>query len=1035
MSIVVPNKLKSKTGRIQSVFTVDDAFPVVGQIVTLKSKMKWAESCRWLTNDGVNAIDITDTTFLNQESTTELIPLIAGSHYQRCMARNSWSTTSADAGAKNSSKWLYAKALSLEPFFDVAVSKEVIRCDGEVSNIIITTKNGFVPTTGAGSSIEVKVYAENTTTGPVATLNSTTFTNETVKGVVVYTCTIPFSLTGAANRGIYDFEVAFTSPAALTFTKRINKLVSVTPSLSDKSAPSTLFSTVNTTLAYTSYLGAVKKQFTADIYRVTGTDRYYAELVLPRGEELTCFYDAIDISVFPAGTTLILKDDPLEPVGYARRCLLKGNNDSSVSAASGTPNTSWENPLIITIDQATAYHIPFIYYSGVSFSGNVRHVVFDGRGYQNISKGIHVHKYSEEVWGQTAIWAVNGSSNVEYFEMEIYNNDFAGIFAKTDPTVDRPWYWFGSGFIFDRFCLHHCHLHDIYGEGMYLGYFSASPHTEGATTYRAHSMENTRIYRNNIEDIGYDGLQLNNARNSEICYNTLSNVGWRREQDQASGMSCSFAGKIYNNTIKGFSGVGIQINPLGELDIFNNTLSEGSEGVGTIHFLWSQDVPENIQDGDPLTVPNTSTHIYIYNNILISRASAFNARNTVQFHSVYIRDNFIVYKTVLATGQEDATIAIWEGLMEGNVALQKTIIDYTDLDETYYFGDSANSDFKVSDESTLGFQGVGTRFSHDMNGYTQMIPGYFPIGPFQGTTRNEALVNGEATLNGLSINSGAPTTSTPNVSVTFDTLGTPAFYRLAESLVAIEAAPWIAWTGSTVSYTIASGTPGVKTIYGQVQKSSIDSVIDSDTITIAYAKTVVGFGVGTPGDNTTLVDGTETLNIICYDAYEGRANVALVDVDGNASATFVTKPSEYPAAPVGATITDMIACYQPTFAVPESGVYPDAAIGLHWGPRTSNITDNWAIVCFKDLVPGTYTVRILEGTSNAYTLMDYSLQNYVVNNMGITPVITSVNNNTEMTEITDVTVDVDGILSIYFFNDGNKYYQPGVNLVEFIRTA
>ena len=839
--------LKVSIGKVLASALIDNYFPLVGESIRIDATTKWGQTSEWqIQNGGGQTVNSAGSLLHNRDS-KEVDIVGPGELRQRFIGRNSLFSAAVQ-------KTVYAMAAQGLPYFDVKADKEIVRTDSEVSRICIYPENGY---TGA-HTVVIRVYRENEESNPVAT-----FTNVTQGEGYEYA---EFFVSKPSDRGIYDVEVdvADTSTGT-TFSKRINKLITVTPRLAPEPADRTAgYRDIPSTKCFTTYSGNQQRQFYIRLWENTGYGLSYAEMVVPAGQQdnLSSYYDSIDISVLPAGTTLVLLDDPEEPdPGYARRLSLKGNSPTSISNKNGTPNFTWEAPLVITFNRNTPYEIPFRNYSGISFDGNCRNIVLDGRGYKNIRKGLYIHRYSPKEFAETNVFLLNGTAEVELFELELCDNDFTGIMAKTDPDVNRPWYWFGN-WEMNRLLIHHCHIHHTHGEGFYIGYFT--PETKTGTnsageqvSYRAHALTNTRIYRLVMEHNGYDAMQLSNARDAEVCYNELYDCAWRGDKDQMSGISIqSISGKCYNNIIKGHNGPAIQVGPLGDVEVFNNIVSGGSEGTGFIQFLFSVDTPEQDPDGSHT---ENRMRILIHNNTVICNGVALNGRNTSQIMGVYTQDNFIVYKTVRFGNMAAGTIEQWEKQASGNVWIDSAVIDYGAVDG-YGIADSENGIMHISADSPLIQGGEGDYFKFDFRGYKNWFPSTYPVGAYMGKYRTPNIEIISLTLNSLLLNGGASMTYLPDLNVRMNYTGGAKEYRIGLQPDLADAS-WQKMTPD-ITYTL-NGTYGQHRVYAQVRNNTEISEIVSAEIEYIYMPTILT-GISVNGGATSTIFDRITVDM-AYD--------------------------------------------------------------------------------------------------------------------------------------------------------------------------
>lgn len=814
-------KIKAGIGNVRLSTVVSNSFPLVGDTVRLSSSMKWAQNINFKTEASAGIIAEENRIGISQYETKEVVVGSEGELRQTLTAGNSIS-------AKEEVKYIYAIEPRTEPYYDLSATKEIIRIDGEVTRVKLTSENGY--DFMRPSAIVIKIYRENDYTEPVKTLVNADFT---------ITKTEMISVDIAIDkRGIYDVIADYTdSESELTISKQINKLITVTPALAPRPTPEQIESNDYTTQNTIEYFdtGNVRKRFTDKIYE-TAPGKYYIEWIMPKGQDNTGWYPALDISGYPAGSTLVLKYDPaMNGEKYHMRLLLKGNKPCAESAENGTPNFTYDLPLVITFDQDAPFTIWGVYYSALAYDSNIRNTVIDGRGYHSLEKGLRIDRYSPDLYFEDCMMLLNGTSDVEIFEVEMCNTGFTAVMSKTDPDPNRPWHWRGN-FVQDNFIWHHSHVHDTSGEGFYIGYFS--PDTQKKTNssgqaveFQPHALDHVRIYRNLFENLGYDGMQLSNSFNSEVCYNTIINGGMKNEMNQASGISIqSMGGKIYNNLVTGYNGPGLQAGPLGDLEIFNNVINNGKGGGGAIQFLWGNDCPDQNPDGTGI---NNTTNVLIHNNVLMSDYICINSRNTTQFRKVFVHDNFISYRGAVVGGQTTETMELWKQQMRGNTIYKYSEITPEVLGELK-IADLANNNLQISASSPMASVGEGKYFKFDFRGYKNWYPNVFPAGAFMGQYRDPAIFIPVLRLNNIILNDGASETYLPVLTVRFDYDGKAGKYRIGLQSDLSEAEWFDLSDNITYPLDVEYGT---KTVYAQLGGVTEVSEVVSKTIEYIYVPT------------------------------------------------------------------------------------------------------------------------------------------------------------------------------------------------------
>jgi len=191
--------------------------------------------------------------------------------------------------------------------------------------------------------------------------------------------------------------------------------------------------------------------------------------------------------------------------------------------------------------------------------------------------------------------------HAEIDHIEVDASNFAAIMCKVDPSSsdckagDRRY----DGFVMEGISIHHNHLHDVVGEGIYLGnsfYRGDSTHYCGNNAncnfapcggvQYPHEVRDIHVYENLIEATGWDGIQIGSAvtgclveqnvvrdwgtqeqssQNHGIQVGDGSSCTVRRNLLVSGGVGMQIAGiggsLVHDNVIVGHKGFGIYVNP------------------------------------------------------------------------------------------------------------------------------------------------------------------------------------------------------------------------------------------------------------------------------------------------------------------------------------------------------------------------------------------------------------------------------------------------------------------------------------------
>ena len=176
------------------------------------------------------------------------------------------------------------------------------------------------------------------------------------------------------------------------------------------------------------------------------------------------------------------------------------------------------------------------------------------------------------------------SSDIEVNNVEIYQADFAGIMAKTDPTCESDTQ--AGNFTLENLNIHHNWIHNTQrGEGMYLGYTGLYRTLVCDGTEQKvypHDLQGLRVQHNVVHNSAAEGIQANSlTRDTVISDNQVSLYGqdpfaaYQNNGIQIGGDQVLLA----NNVIDTGSGNGV-IAIGKDIRIENNTIvNAGSYGI------------------------------------------------------------------------------------------------------------------------------------------------------------------------------------------------------------------------------------------------------------------------------------------------------------------------------------------------------------------------------------------------------------------------------------------------------------------------
>lgn len=244
---------------------------------------------------------------------------------------------------------------------------------------------------------------------------------------------------------------------------------------------------------------------------------------------------------------------------------------------------------------------------------NVKYFKVTGSG-SSQKYGFVVNGVSKKLSSGLAIG--KGCTDYEAERFEITGSE-VGVMAKVNPdceTENQAPY-----FEIRNVKLHDLYIHDVIGEGMYIGN-TAPGGTE--TVCNGNTMNllpprihNLKIYNVTTQNTGWDGIQVASApENVEIFNNKVYNYGTTNKGSQQAGIILGGLsnGKVYNNTVIKGTGNGIELFGTGLSYIYNNIVVDaGRDGTAV-----GQDAI--FIDDRPTKPDYTPLQAYVFNNTVVN---------------------------------------------------------------------------------------------------------------------------------------------------------------------------------------------------------------------------------------------------------------------------------------------------------------------------------------------------------------------------------------------------------------------------------
>jgi hypothetical protein len=252
------------------------------------------------------------------------------------------------------------------------------------------------------------------------------------------------------------------------------------------------------------------------------------------------------------------------------------------------------------------------------------------------------------------------STNFEINNVEVYNNGFAGIMAKTDPTCDNA--TIRGNFTMKNVSIHDNYVHDTGGEGMYVGNsFYEKGMSLSCGVRLPHIIDGLKIYNNKITNPGWEAIQVGCALYGAYVYNnTITNYGAKNEPYQNNGIQFSEGTKgiCYGNLIKGGHGIAVNIVGYGDSFVHDNIIvNAGSYGIfcderNAVGLAGFRIVNNTIINSKNDGIRNYGDHVpnVMVNNIIVNPGSYTSYTYPRSGNDAYI---YLLNKTMIVTSSNN----------------------------------------------------------------------------------------------------------------------------------------------------------------------------------------------------------------------------------------------------------------------------------------------------------------------------------------------------------------------------------------------
>lgn len=187
-----------------------------------------------------------------------------------------------------------------------------------------------------------------------------------------------------------------------------------------------------------------------------------------------------------------------------------------------------------------------------------------------------------KVWGGPAAYgikirngalAITKSHHITADNIEISGGS-VGVYCKQDYDAADPETW-QPGYVMRKIKLTNLWVHDVDGEGMYVGHTSPDGVEYNGVKRVPIRLDSVEISNCLVERTQWDAIQLSNARNGcKIFNNTVRDYGLLNKSSQQAGiiLGSNTNADVYGNKVSRGTGNGIELFGYGVIKCYNNVL-------------------------------------------------------------------------------------------------------------------------------------------------------------------------------------------------------------------------------------------------------------------------------------------------------------------------------------------------------------------------------------------------------------------------------------------------------------------------------
>ncbi|SEW40633.1 Por secretion system C-terminal sorting domain-containing protein [Chitinophaga sp. YR573] len=519
--------------------------------------------------------------------------------------------------------------------------------------------------------------------------------------------------------------------------------------------------------------------------------------------------------------------------------------------------------------------------------------IFNNAKYFKVSGAGSSDKYGFSINGvskrlNVGVAMGKGCTDYEAERMEITGSE-VGMMAKVNPDCETANQY--PYFAIRNVKLHDLYIHDVSGEGMYIGNTAPNGTEVTCTDGTVKNVLPPRIYGLRIYNVitantGWDGIQVASApQDVEIHDNKVSNYGTTNMGSQQAGiiLGGESNGKVYNNTVIKGTGNGIEVFGTGLCYVYNNIVSDaGWDGTSV-----RQDAI--FIDDRPTKNNYVPLQVYGFNNTVIN-----SGRDAIRFQNSFgtVAKGNLFYNNLLVTPGSLSSRGTLSYLSfdAGMDYISANNLNYGDV-ATVKFADAAGKNFHLALGSPVIDKGkdLSAYFKYDIDNEARPQGAGYDVGADEyssGTVTNVAPVASAGTDITITL---PVATVTLDGSNSTDPDGTIASYAWTQVSGPVTATITTVAVAKPVITKLA--TAGAYVFKLTVTDNKGATATDQVTVTVKAATVVANKApVASAGSNITITLPTSqtTLNGSATDADGTIASYAWTQLSGPVTSTITS---------------------------------------------------------------------------------------------------------------------------------------------------